>query len=204
MYNMSPSPHRTLFRGWGGHKHKVDPNFETHSRSGFLRPKFASAGLVKNVSGSKCCISWRHWCMKQTLKIDFTTTYMAIYGPYKVHIPPYMAIYGPYMSIYGPYMVIYGPYMAIYGQYMAIYGPHVAIYGPYMAIYGPYMTIYGPHMAVYGPYMAIYGPYMDICGPYMDIYGPYMTIYGPYINICLLYTSPSPRDRTRSRMPSSA
>ena len=25
-----------------------------------------------------------------------------------------------------------------------------------------------------------------------------------YINICLLYTSPSPRDRTRSRMPSSA
>ena len=27
-------------------------------------------------------------------------------------------------------------------------------------------------------------------------------IYGP--NTCLLYTSPSPRDRTRSRMPSSA
>ena len=26
----------------------------------------------------------------------------------------------------------------------------------------------------------------------------------PLINICLLYTSPSPRDRTRSRMPSSA
>ena len=26
----------------------------------------------------------------------------------------------------------------------------------------------------------------------------------PNINICLLYTSPSPRDRTRSRMPSSA
>ena len=25
-----------------------------------------------------------------------------------------------------------------------------------------------------------------------------------YINGCLLYTSPSPRDRTRSRMPSSA
>ena len=27
---------------------------------------------------------------------------------------------------------------------------------------------------------------------------------GVYISICLLYTSPSPRDRTRSRMPSSA
>ena len=25
-----------------------------------------------------------------------------------------------------------------------------------------------------------------------------------YVNTCLLYTSPSPRDRTRSRMPSSA
>ena len=27
---------------------------------------------------------------------------------------------------------------------------------------------------------------------------------GAYKKICLLYTSPSPRDRTRSRMPSSA
>ena len=28
--------------------------------------------------------------------------------------------------------------------------------------------------------------------------------FAPYITHCLLYTSPSPRDRTRSRMPSSA
>ena len=28
--------------------------------------------------------------------------------------------------------------------------------------------------------------------------------YGSYAKSCLLYTSPSPRDRTRSRMPSSA
>jgi len=28
--------------------------------------------------------------------------------------------------------------------------------------------------------------------------------YENYIKVCLLYTSPSPRDRTRSRMPSSA
>ena len=27
---------------------------------------------------------------------------------------------------------------------------------------------------------------------------------GEYTDVCLLYTSPSPRDRTRSRMPSSA
>ena len=29
-------------------------------------------------------------------------------------------------------------------------------------------------------------------------------IYEPPVGACLLYTSPSPRDRTRSRMPSSA
>ena len=28
--------------------------------------------------------------------------------------------------------------------------------------------------------------------------------FGPEASTCLLYTSPSPRDRTRSRMPSSA
>ena len=28
--------------------------------------------------------------------------------------------------------------------------------------------------------------------------------YCPHLGACLLYTSPSPRDRTRSRMPSSA
>ena len=30
------------------------------------------------------------------------------------------------------------------------------------------------------------------------------TVIGNVIHTCLLYTSPSPRDRTRSRMPSSA
>ena len=34
----------------------------------------------------------------------------------------------------------------------------------------------------------------------VQIDGPSKVIYSP----CLLYTSPSPRDRTRSRMPSSA
>ena len=40
---------------------------------------------------------------------------------------------------------------------------------------------------------------------YMDTYGMH-TIHGraPAVATCLLYTSPSPRDRTRSRMPSSA
>ena len=33
---------------------------------------------------------------------------------------------------------------------------------------------------------------------------PNLTFGPPIIKACLLYTSPSPRDRTRSRMPSSA
>ena len=42
-----------------------------------------------------------------------------------------------------------------------------------------------------------------------DIFGPNLTamedqFFGPFYTGCLLYTSPSPRDRTRSRMPSSA
>ena len=32
----------------------------------------------------------------------------------------------------------------------------------------------------------------------------YVSQMYPHLKICLLYTSPSPRDRTRSRMPSSA
>ena len=34
--------------------------------------------------------------------------------------------------------------------------------------------------------------------------GPQFTPYAAIFKSCLLYTSPSPRDRTRSRMPSSA
>ena len=33
---------------------------------------------------------------------------------------------------------------------------------------------------------------------------PGAALAGPYVNVCLLYTSPSPRDATLSRMPSSA
>ena len=44
-------------------------------------------------------------------------------------------------------------------------------------------------------------------GSYVDIEGVYRNefeLIKRYREICLLYTSPSPRDRTRSRMPSSA
>ena len=34
--------------------------------------------------------------------------------------------------------------------------------------------------------------------------GNLMNLFGSWSRLCLLYTSPSPRDRTRSRMPSSA
>ena len=43
---------------------------------------------------------------------------------------------------------------------------------------------------------------------YQIILGPFLGGHCRYVpscsNYCLLYTSPSPRDRTRSRMPSSA
>ena len=48
---------------------------------------------------------------------------------------------------------------------------------------------------------AVIGPDV-IVGPNTWI-GPNVIIEGK-VKICLLYTSPSPRDRTRSRMPSSA
>ena len=43
-----------------------------------------------------------------------------------------------------------------------------------------------------------------IANPYYAIYPLAAIGIGMHILSCLLYTSPSPRDRTRSRMPSSA
>ena len=37
-----------------------------------------------------------------------------------------------------------------------------------------------------------------------DVHPAYMLHWSSMVSGCLLYTSPSPRDRTRSRMPSSA
>ena len=50
-------------------------------------------------------------------------------------------------------------------------------------------------------------PYLNVDAGTMNpiIHGEvFVTEDGGEIDICLLYTSPSPRDRTRSRMPSSA
>ena len=38
----------------------------------------------------------------------------------------------------------------------------------------------------------------------IDFYGPEVIPYAGHYEGCLLYTSPSPRDRQKSRMPSSA
>ena len=38
----------------------------------------------------------------------------------------------------------------------------------------------------------------------VDFWGNELTLHASEHKFCLLYTSPSPRDRTRSRMPSSA
>ena len=44
----------------------------------------------------------------------------------------------------------------------------------------------------------------DICYEAIHQYDMIMIHFYLYDSTCLLYTSPSPRDRTRSRMPSSA
>ena len=41
-------------------------------------------------------------------------------------------------------------------------------------------------------------------GGHDSYFGLDVEALGPRTQVCLLYTSPSPRDRTRSRMPSSA
>ena len=51
--------------------------------------------------------------------------------------------------------------------------------------------------------LAFAGPLSDLSGEQMEGMG--MIVYrAESLAACLLYTSPSPRDRTRSRMPSSA
>ena len=46
--------------------------------------------------------------------------------------------------------------------------------------------------------------YSPMCDGYAAAYFTQQCTANPLYNSCLLYTSPSPRDRTRSRMPSSA
>ena len=44
----------------------------------------------------------------------------------------------------------------------------------------------------------------DVLVQNLDVLAHIEKLFAQYVNVCLLYTSPSPRDRTRSRMPSSA
>ena len=43
-----------------------------------------------------------------------------------------------------------------------------------------------------------------LCGDVIDVIYNVIAIFNHVFNVCLLYTSPSPRDRQKSRMPSSA
>ena len=47
-------------------------------------------------------------------------------------------------------------------------------------------------------------PDIGLCGSWIRYFGALTALLDRPVNPCLLYTSPSPRDRTRSRMPSSA
>ena len=53
---------------------------------------------------------------------------------------------------------------------------------------------------IFAPFGALFGA----AGAALDVAGLYQVGKGVVDWVCLLYTSPSPRDRTRSRMPSSA
>ena len=44
----------------------------------------------------------------------------------------------------------------------------------------------------------------DLDGAALEVTATDLRAFGGRVHTCLLYTSPSPRDRTRSRMPSSA
>ena len=46
--------------------------------------------------------------------------------------------------------------------------------------------------------------FLDLLSAIVPWAVPVIPAYLTYFHTCLLYTSPSPRDRTRSRMPSSA
>ena len=65
-----------------------------------------------------------------------------------------------------------------------------AVLGSQESFISPYLTIFTS--------MFMHGGWMHLIGNMV-----FLWIFGDNID-CLLYTSPSPRDRTRSRMPSSA
>ena len=52
------------------------------------------------------------------------------------------------------------------------------------------------------PSQAIWRDYLELTKPKVVVLMLITSLVGMFL--CLLYTSPSPRDRTRSRMPSSA
>ena len=54
------------------------------------------------------------------------------------------------------------------------------------------------------PLGMVHGGVIDTMAEAAISYAAYFTQEGTWVGVCLLYTSPSPRDRTRSRMPSSA
>ena len=100
-----------------------------------------------------------------------------------------------------------------YNYRSRFYSPYFSYYDPFYRYHYPFAV--NPYFFRYSyggwyPYMSFgyFSPYYYYAfnSPYYNPYwrwgrrGWYDNLYG----YCLLYTSPSPRDRTRSRMPSSA
>ena len=149
----------------------------------------------------------------------------AIYGPYMAHIWPYMGHIWPYIGHICSYMAIYGHIWTIYGPCVAIVGPHLSLAGVAPSVRSSFAPalIGNEHLLSFRS-LVVANPIRGRA--YQESYGSVRfgykicTVFGSYgfsvpwfsvprfqfgsDNICLLYTSPSPRDRTRSRMPSSA
>ena len=86
--------------------------------------------------------------------------------------------------------------------------PH-AWWGAYLPVYlAMFFTIEHFITDNYWATQTVLDTYIPFCEwfifPYVS-WSPLLVVLGIYLILnCLLYTSPSPRDRTRSRMPSSA
>ena len=67
-----------------------------------------------------------------------------------------------------------------------------------------YFLLHAPRQTGKTTYLLALTEYLNQGGRYQAVYANLEDVQAAREDVCLLYTSPSPRDRTRSRMPSSA
>ena len=88
-------------------------------------------------------------------------------------------------------------------ELVKMYGPHVALEGLNLKLESGAIGILGPNGAGKSTFFKCILGLITTTSGQGKVLGYDIKTQGDLIR-CLLYTSPSPRDRTRSRMPSSA